>query len=562
MADKESPTKAESDVHHVITGKHPEQSDRIFFVAPSDEEKKTRNTIRLVDLPAACWRMDDICFDFNSVFLLHSASSAFDGLAKIVEKETEWGKPPKIALFGHADPVDDDKYNKQLSEDRAKVVHAVLIRNTDDWKEVFERRKQVRELQAGLNAYNSDYGLSPPSGKFDAQTHSAVKKYMQAICPAIDAKKLVFMADGNAAYQGCSEFNPVIVFSKDQLKKLNRTENRGERNFENRPNRRVIAFLWRNDARVVNKLWPCKKATAGLQPCKNQFWGQKDDRRKPRKYARQWDRKAKPNISSPIPPNPSVWTYQPAKDTFACRFYQELASFSPCEFAPPPRQRWRFLINIAENDSIAEYKGRYGMGCEFHFQFLVDLTIEMDKKNGRWVFKEASIADVTTWIQPDFNKKYMILLEKHYVSKNRILSLKGRKMTGEVELIGGEFIEGEMDANLKQYVKRSNAIYAQLNWPYVKPPFARIRSKINTTQKKWIGKEWDAERKKWIIVRDDHVTEPVLNYLYADYALSNDLNIGHKVPLTKGTLTFSRGLDIEGIRVHAMQIRYHIKRIN
>ena len=63
-----------------------------------------------------------------------------------------------LSIFGHADPVGNDEYNKGLSGRRATVIYALLISNSDPntavrlWEEVAQQEhsdsKQRGQMQA------------------------------------------------------------------------------------------------------------------------------------------------------------------------------------------------------------------------------------------------------------------------------------------------------------------------------------------------------------------------------------------------------------------------------
>jgi hypothetical protein len=42
-----------------------------------------------------------------------------------------------LSLFGHADPVGKDEYNKALSGRRAQAIYSMLIRKPETWEKLF-----------------------------------------------------------------------------------------------------------------------------------------------------------------------------------------------------------------------------------------------------------------------------------------------------------------------------------------------------------------------------------------------------------------------------------------
>ena len=85
-----------------------------------------------------------------------------------------------MSVFGHADPVGDDNYNKQLSGRRATAVYAVFTRNVDLWEELYANNVSgdswgFRSLQSMLGALGFDAG--PPTGATNARTDAAVRAF-------------------------------------------------------------------------------------------------------------------------------------------------------------------------------------------------------------------------------------------------------------------------------------------------------------------------------------------------------------------------------------------------
>jgi hypothetical protein len=116
--------------------------------------------------------------------------------------------------------------------------------------------------------------------------------------------------DGKGDYQGCSEFNPVLMFSKEEDKEYSKPENKEKRNAENAPNRRVLIFMFRPKSYTIPNLWPCPSVKEGVELCKKRFWSDAKKRREFQENRRE---------------------YHNTKDTFACRFYDRLGVNSPCE---------------------------------------------------------------------------------------------------------------------------------------------------------------------------------------------------------------------------------------
>jgi hypothetical protein len=117
---------------------------------------------------------------------------------------------PALSVFGHADPVGDDEYNKALSGRRARAIYALFTRDTAIWSEL-----------AGAEAW-------PPAAFAMMQDRTALpagtprdalfRAYMDAICHRADGTPFAvdrtgFLgrgADpgGKADVQGCRPRNP------------------------------------------------------------------------------------------------------------------------------------------------------------------------------------------------------------------------------------------------------------------------------------------------------------------------------------------------------------------
>src|SRR6266478_8436906 len=120
-------------------------------------------------------------------------------------------------------------------------------------------------------------------------------------------------AKGKGDFQGCSEFNLLVSLSTTENTSLSHEK----RNQENQPNRRVVVYLFRAGAKVQAALWPCPNADQPTAGCRKRFFvtpTKGDDRRKAGPERREHDK---------VEDTPD--------DTFACRFYDQIAHLSPCE---------------------------------------------------------------------------------------------------------------------------------------------------------------------------------------------------------------------------------------
>ncbi len=325
------------------------------FAAPATGDEVNTLGERLV--PKGCFKIEDLLFDFDSSFVRPDIEQGLPRLAqlrvdhKIKDPKSGADLFPPLSIFGHADPVGNDDRNKQLSGRRAAAIYGMLVRDVDLWDRLFTAPLGphdwgTRSIQVMLSRVQSPIGTDGQSG---AETRDAVRTfqaaqglgvdgtagpltrkalyraYMDALCgPRLLLDKVTdFLgrnadAGGKADFQGCSEFNPLLLFSKSEAGAFAGAADKTDRNRENAPNRRVMVLLFAPGRRVRPAAWPCPRASDGVAACKKRFFPDGDTRR-----SFQAQRRA----------------FEDTKDTFACRFYQLVSDDSPCERvkpAPPP----------------------------------------------------------------------------------------------------------------------------------------------------------------------------------------------------------------------------------
>jgi hypothetical protein len=331
MADKQDQSIiAQSEL--VITGEHPTLENSGFMVAPS-HSKENRNKVRPAIMPVACWKVEDICFDFDRAFVRKDAKDAFQKLAELRERHP---KSP-ISIFGHADPVGEDPYNKRLSEDRAKAIYGALTRNVKTWQEIYGKKEDVRFLQNRLTSLGQDPGQA--DGIMGSKTRAAIMSYMDELCGEFKLEDSDFLGNGQCAFQGCSEYNPLRMFSREMTEYFKDKERKAERDRENQPNRRVTAFFFRRGIEMDPSKWPCPSASKGVEGCKNRFWSDWQKRREFQQDAREFNKpgefgkveESRGETKKGDTGSESRFRYKLTNDTFACRFYERQASLSPCE---------------------------------------------------------------------------------------------------------------------------------------------------------------------------------------------------------------------------------------
>ncbi|HST45993.1 MAG TPA: peptidoglycan-binding protein [Luteimonas sp.] len=322
-------------------------------VAPRTDAET--NTLGVHPEPIACWRVEDARFEFDSSMVLPAIGREARVLAKLRQDHaaTVAGADggtvrilPRVAIFGHADPVGDDEYNKRLSGRRAKAVYALLTKDPALWEALYSSPhgrddwglRAVQTMLAHLQG-----GAPAVTGRHDAATDAAVRDfqganglavdgkpgprtrerlfraYMDALCgpgfrldPAQDFLAAGADPGGKGDYHGCGEFNPVLLFSRNEQAGFANPSTHPRRNAENAPNRRVLLLLFEPGTRVEAELWPCPRAEDGTAGCRKRLWS---------------DARVRSQTLSDA--GRRTWTRD--GDTFACRFYHRLVRHSPCE---------------------------------------------------------------------------------------------------------------------------------------------------------------------------------------------------------------------------------------
>src|SRR5262245_56058603 len=306
--------KVHQDTEHGIAASHPERAVQPFLVAPTTGDDF--NTFSLDIDAVACVQLRDILFEFDSSFPTPNVAQMLKELPGLRDKnKNDRGQFPPMSIFGHADPAGEDAYNKQLSGRRAMAIFSVLTRDLTLWNFLFDNAFGGDDWKAKNVLASMRSALGAPASQ---PRQDLSKAYMQLLSPT-QFQKSDFLgqgkdAKGKADFQGCSEFNPLMLLSI----KENQSLTRAKRNEENAGNRRVVIFLFRAGMKVNAATWPCPTALAGTAECEKRFFGPPKTgnlRRKPGAERREFAK---------------------TEDTFACRFYDRVARLSPCEKPIPP----------------------------------------------------------------------------------------------------------------------------------------------------------------------------------------------------------------------------------
>ncbi len=322
------------------------------FVAPTTTAEFNTLGERLV--PKACFKVEDLLFDFASSFIRPDMKDHLPELAGL-RNEHKIQDPggggdifPPLSIFGHADPVGTDDFNKVLSGRRATAFYAMLVRDTDMWETLFSSPVQddkwgTRSIQTMLSTvqepisidgiagdetagavrdFQSANGLKADGDAGPVTRKALFKAYMDALCgPDLELDKTKdFLArnedggQGKGDFQGCSRFNPLRVFSTSEAADFAAAADKSDRNRENAPNRRVVTLLFAPGRKVNPSFWPCPRAKEGVADCKKRLFPDEKVRRNPQAAHREFD---------------------DTGDTFGCRFYQIISDDSPCERVKP-----------------------------------------------------------------------------------------------------------------------------------------------------------------------------------------------------------------------------------
>jgi hypothetical protein len=270
-----------------VTGNHKPAERLEFLVAPSTSDQTNTAQLRLI--PVACFRVDDVRFAFDSSFVTSDPTDEKNDIRselRLLFDLLKQHPESPLSVFGHADPVGSDDYNKALSGRRATVVYALLISNSDPDAAVALWQTVAHQENWGVNQRQTMQALTGLS--FGTMDSVLFKAYMKKLSPSeLKLGKKDFLAQGadpkgKGDFQGCGEFNPVLIFSSQRNKDLESQKNKTARNDANSPNRRVMVLLFKKGSKIDPAKWPCPRATEGVSGCIKRFWSDGDTRRSKR----------------------------------------------------------------------------------------------------------------------------------------------------------------------------------------------------------------------------------------------------------------------------------------
>lgn len=295
-----------------------------FVVAPTNED--LFNVLSLDIAPVACLNLGDLLFDFDSSIVKPEVAKVLRGMPALRARFLNAkGEPPLLSIFGHADPEGDAEYNKKLSGRRAKAIYGLFTHDVEVWE-------SLQTHPHGGDDWGARKASRMMAGVAGVPAQTARKKiflaYMQTLLPE-PIPKPEFLgrngdAKGKADFQGCSEFNPLLILSAAEQKSFTKTE----RAQANTPNRRVVVLFFSADVRLDPLLWPCPRADESSAACKARFFA---------------DAKARST------PGPERKLHKRRTDaTFSCRLYDRLAGPSPCDRILDP-----FRVRLFDDKFVA-----------------------------------------------------------------------------------------------------------------------------------------------------------------------------------------------------------------
>jgi outer membrane protein OmpA-like peptidoglycan-associated protein len=362
LVSPKSPVPAGTKLKYHVAAEHPlakEKADSAKAEVAADTPPQ----------PLAVWSLGAVHFGFDSSFVLPTAAEKLAEFKKTISAHAG----AAVAVFGHADPIGDDDYNKKLSGRRAYSVFCLLSHDIDGWAELSNGtdgdKWDLRATQTMLSHLKAKSGAlyygSAIDGKTGPKTEAATKEfqkdnglkvdgiagpvtskklhetYMKALCDT-PVPKTDFVGDPQDnkrqwACVGCGEFNPVLVFSKADDDKFRSASDKGERNAKNAPNRRATVMLFPASAKGPGKItFPCPAWGDGASKCKAQLFEDADKRRNPSDAERTWEKD---------------------KDTFACKFYAGIGNKESSSGASGEFQSYRISPNVDQDFDFAFYAG-------------------------------------------------------------------------------------------------------------------------------------------------------------------------------------------------------------
>src|SRR5258708_30808266 len=112
-------SKEETELTHIVSeggvaAKHLPIEDLVALVGPASGSEQNKVIAGII--PVACWRLEDIRFEFDSSIVKPETEEELEHLAQLIKEHPPSsksdGKPGfPLSVFGHADPTGSDDYN-------------------------------------------------------------------------------------------------------------------------------------------------------------------------------------------------------------------------------------------------------------------------------------------------------------------------------------------------------------------------------------------------------------------------------------------------------------------
>ena len=419
--------------------------EHLLQVGPTTEDQK--NTFRPAIFPIACWRIDDVRFQFDSSVILVDAQPELQKLKALIAANA---KAP-LSVFGHADPVGSDDYNKFLSGRRAKCVYGLLTRKTDLWEDIYSDNEGGDIWGDKTFKMMRDGTASGPLTNTKANRDTVFAAYMDLVAGAdFKVDPGAFLAQGadvkgKGDYQGCSEFNPILIFSKAEAAAFAPQSKHDQRNQENGPNRRVMIFLFRPGSVVNPAKWPCPRVKEGTAGCNKRFWSDGEKRRTNQTARRE---------------------YKDTRDTFACRFYDRLSSGSPCEGGTvPPLPNLRVYLRLTWKDPDGTFR-----------PFPVDFPVIVRSPGGGEINVKCSDNGNVAFDFPRVNQAFTLRFETPD-------NYTGSPASGAEKFVPGSDVDKEVKNGLRLWKLPLKWSLLQSDWPSVTDPhYNKIEARFEGLQ--------------------------------------------------------------------------------
>jgi hypothetical protein len=340
-------------------GNYPDPDPSDFLVAPATSSES--NALKFNLFLAAFLCISDIRFKFDSSFVLPAVQIEMKAFLDLRNGDPQVKSSP-ISIFGHADPSfqgnfdpsdsdtagPGDDYNKTLSGRRAISIYALLIRDSSLWDNLYKNHlgsdvwgeDSIRTMLSSTGQPAADDSTVVGIANNSGQRQQLFLKYMNSVCGDLKLDKSAdFLARGAGSdlkgdVQGCSRFNPLLVFNsedeasfKEAFANNDQPTLRGDRDVRNSVNRRVMILIFKKGTQVLPAKWPCPTYKEGVAGCKKRFF--KKDSTGP-------DGDTRRSTHNPDADR----KFELTRDTFACRFYQRISGEkSPCNSTSPPPPR-------------------------------------------------------------------------------------------------------------------------------------------------------------------------------------------------------------------------------